>query len=455
MSSVLGMAIRFLSSLKLTVTLLGMSIFIVFAGTLAQKHAGIWDVMERYFRCPIAWVELKIFHPALSGSFPFPGGWLIGGALIVNLVVSHLSRIQIPARGGRLALGGLVFAAGAGLTGYFITHVFDQDSSQQVIDPTWRVSRQLLEGLGASLVLLVGCRMIFGRKAGIVLLHLGVVLLMASELVTGLLADEGMMTIYEGQTVNYVEDTREIELAVIDPSDPAVDRVTAIPGHQVRAGGTIRHPDLPFDVTVKSYMANSDLQREPGENPATAGDGLVYRAVEHPPVSGTDSDAGVDLPSAYVALADKSGAPLGTWLVSTMLSIQDHPQTVSCGGRSYDVYLRFRRTTVPYAVHLKDFVRSDYVGTDKPSDFSAFVRLQDAERGVDRDVRIWMNNPLRYRGDTIYQSGWTPDAEGTRLQVVDNAGWMVPYIGCMIVATGMLAQFGMGLWGFLRKRAAA
>ena len=71
--------------------------------------------------------------------------------------------------------------------------------------------------------------------------------------------------------------------------------------------------------------------------------------------------------------------------------------------------------------------------------------MHDDERGTVRDVRIWMNNPLRYRGDTLYQSSFDAETEkGTVLQVVDNKVWMAPYVACMIVALGMLGQFLLG-----------
>jgi len=73
---------------------------------------------------------------------------------------------------------------------------------------------------------------------------------------------------------------------------------------------------------------------------------------------------------------------------------------------------------------------------------------------VDRKVKIWMNNPLRYRGETFYQASFLKDDKGTVLQVVDNVGWMIPYVSCMIVAAGMLLHFGNNLFKFLRGRQA-
>src|SRR5262245_35641454 len=217
-------------SLRLTVVLLSLSIFLVFIGTLAQVNNGIWTVMEQYFRC---WIAL------LGGWVPYPGGKLLGAALLVNLLVSHTSRIRVQARGPRLLLGLATLAVGLALTWLVISHVFDLDSTQKTINPSKRVTFQLMQGGGAAAVLFVGCWLLFRRKAGIVLLHAGIVILMFSELYTGELAEEGTMSIFEGQSVNYVEDNRSAELAIIDDSSPAADDVVVVPEQLLKAGGPI------------------------------------------------------------------------------------------------------------------------------------------------------------------------------------------------------------------------
>ena len=93
--SVLGRVWAGLGSLRITVVLLGLALFLVFAGTLAQRFQGIWSVMEQYFRCWFAWVDAKVFYPSsveVAWGFPFPGGFLIGTALLINLLVSHAQR---------------------------------------------------------------------------------------------------------------------------------------------------------------------------------------------------------------------------------------------------------------------------------------------------------------------------------------------------------------------------
>ena len=118
--------------------------------------------------------------------------------------------------------------------------------------------------------------------------------------------------------------------------------------------------------------------------------------------------------------------------------------------------MRFRQNHKPYSLTLLDVRKDDYLGTSTPRNFSSDVRLVDAARDIDREVHIWMNNPLRYAGETFYQSGYAgpPDVpvESTTLQIVTNSGWMIPYVACMIVGWGMLAHFGTVLLRFLRRR---
>jgi hypothetical protein len=419
--------------------------------------------MDQYFRCMVAWIDLRIFFSRdnpVPGSFPFPGGRLLGALLLVNLLVSHAARIKFQARGPRLLLGLAMLAVGLSITWVVISHVFDMDSTQHVVNPSSRVTLQLVYGGGAGAVLFVACWLLFQRKAGIVLLHTGVVILMLSELTTSLLAKEGQMSIFEGQKVNYVEDTRNVELAIIDGSDPTADEVYVVPKSRLERSGTIRIPGLPFEIETdaSTFRKNASIEpvRSGDANPATRGAGLQWKAVDRPESSGVDTSGRIDLPAAYVKLVGPGGSDMGTWMVGLLLSMEKGAQTVSVGGKDYRMLLRFERTYKPYSVYLSKFRFDRYAGTDKPKDYSSIVKLEDPEREVVRDVRIWMNNPLRYRGDTLYQSGFDEATEkGTVLQVVENRGWMAPYVGCMIVAIGLLGQFQLHLMQFLRKRVAS
>ncbi len=386
-----------LASLRLTVTLFGLSIFLIFAGTGAQVELGIWTVMDQYFRTAIAWIDVDALLLGATDwnvTLPFPGGWLIGGALLVNLVAAHLTRFRM----------------------------------------TW-------------------------RRSGIILIHSGLIVLILSEFVTGAFAEEGQMTIYEGGASNFIEDIREVELVIIDKSNPGYDQVYAIPESRLDEGGVIDDPTLPLRVEVVEYMDNSVLMSTAGggadlPNPATAGDGPMLVASERPVVAGAEADQQVDTPSAYVKISDpnaSAGGALGTYLVSTRLAGPARPQVVEHNRRTYHLFLRFKRSYLPFALRLIDFRHDRYLGTDKPKNFSSRLRLIDPSRREDREVLIRMNEPLRYAGLTFYQAAYKPNDTGTVLQVVHNPGWLMPYVASGMIALGLVVQFVISLWRYLAR----
>ena len=91
------------------------------------------------------------------------------------------------------------------------------------------------------------------------------------------------------------------------------------------------------------------------------------------------------------------------------------------------------------------------------------MRLIDPARKTDREVVIFMNNPLRYEGLTFFQyqmvgeemAAQIGEKPSSTLQVVRNPGWLTPYAGCVIVGLGMVIQFGIHLVGFVQKRKTA
>jgi ABC-type transport system involved in cytochrome c biogenesis permease subunit len=143
---------------------------------------------------------------------------------------------------------------------------------------------------------------------------------------------------------------------------------------------------------------------------------------------------------------------IATW--EGMLARLNRPQPIEVNGKTYDMQLRFRRYYRPYRVELIDFSHDKYTGTERARNFASRVRLLDPNRGVDREVTIRMNEPLRYAGETFYQQSFIPGNDRmTVLQIVRNPGWVMPYVACAIGALGMLIHFGMHLVTFLRKRA--
>lgn len=83
--------LKFISSLRLTVVLLGFSLVLVFVGTIAQVEYGLWDTQVRFFR------SMFVYWTPTGGSFGIPvlpGGYLLGWALLVNLLAAHYVRFK-------------------------------------------------------------------------------------------------------------------------------------------------------------------------------------------------------------------------------------------------------------------------------------------------------------------------------------------------------------------------
>lgn len=526
-----------LASLKLTVALLGMGVFIVLAGTLAQAEIGIETVVNDYFRVRpwgpalgFAWIPFQIFfpesffgvsRPVVGGGFWFPGGWLIGVGMFLNLLAAHTVRFTTQAKGLRLLAGllviafgiavtSLVVASGAGANGLQGSPLLSWDvlwrlfqghllliaaanvaavvwsfarSSQDkrlhwivalalpitvglaawsllvpsVGESSMRILWQLIKGGMAALVLLAGCWIVFRKRAGIVLLHAGVGLLMISELIVGLLAVETRMSLSEGETAAWADDIRTVELAIVDPSHPDHDVLTRIPASRLQAGRTISHESIPFDIRIDQYFKNAAIAstQAADENPADSGHGRNAVAVPAAENAGASSDGEVDQPAAYVTLTSKNGGRIGTYLLSSQLAASDLTETVETDGKEWQVALRFQRDYKPYAITLLDVRKDDYVGTDTPKNYSSDIRVVSEELGADFERHVWMNNPLRFAGETIYQSGYHRDRSGreyTTFQIVRNTGWMLPYVACMIVVIGMAAQFLVTLTRFLGRQ---
>jgi hypothetical protein len=81
--------IAFFSSLRLTVVCLGLGLVLVFWGTLAQVDLGLFKAQNEFFRSFFIY-----WGPAgASWRIPiFPGGYLVGGVLLINLVTAHFTR---------------------------------------------------------------------------------------------------------------------------------------------------------------------------------------------------------------------------------------------------------------------------------------------------------------------------------------------------------------------------
>ena len=274
-----------------------------------------------------------------------------------------------------------------------------------------------------------------------------------------------------GGTMNYSEDSRNHELAVIDVTDPDHDSVVSIPEALLAQGGEIHPAGLPFALRVKTYFQNSTpagpMSGGGAKLKATQGIGRQLLFADLPEARQMDNE---NRPTALVEVV-AGNQPLGDWTVSYWLARPPlaaalqaqfgallqapltEPQKFEVSGHTYEMALRPVRYYKEYAITLLEFKHDIYPGTDIPSNFSSKIHLRDQKRGEDRDVLIRMNAPLRYGGETLYQASFEEGDQVSILQVVRNPAAVTPYVACSLVAAGLITQFLMHLFAFAKKRA--
>jgi hypothetical protein len=406
--------IKIITSLKLTVVCLSMSMVVVFFGTMAQDPLGLYIAQERFFHSffidwtsmlaaiqkTLQMVDIYVATPVtgadvLSASFipVFPGGYLLGFLLLFNLIAAHITRFKFTK-----------------------------------------------------------------ARAGIFLTHIGIILLLVGQLFTDLFAKESSMRLEVGETRNFTEDFRKNELVIIDLTDPDHDTVVAIPESKLRKGGVIEHDQMPFKLRVLNVWQNSDIANEskPGFTRVEAdqGPGAKFHVKELPPVTAME---GRDLPSIVVEIIDGDHGH-GKWFLSALLKRQSFEHH----GKQFAMTLRFKRYYTPYSLTLLEANHDKYKGTEIPRNFSSLVNVKHAAENEEREVKIFMNNPLRYEGKTFYQYQMAADEMFLRqgmkptstFQVVENPSWLAPYAACVIVGLGLLLQFMMHFVKFIQRNKA-
>ena len=285
-------------------------------------------------------------------------------------------------------------------------------------------------------------------RAGMWLIHVGLVVLFAGEFVAGMMQVDTNMSIEVGQTVNFVQSYKNAELALIDVTDPTWDEVYSVPDTQLARGGAIAIPGTPITLNVKKFYPNAQLSNlPPGAPPsmATVGVGAGVSIIEQPLVS---ADNDMNQTSAFVEPV-AGGRSYGVWLASVALGA---PQSFTHEGRTYLLTMRLRRQYLPYAFTLKQFRHDVYPGTDIPKNFSSLVQVVNPSQKESREVLIYMNQPLRYAGKTFYQASFGKNDTLSVLSVVENPGWLLPYVSCVLVSLGLLVHFAIVLRRSLKRR---
>lgn len=495
---------KILASLKLTVVLLVLSTLLVFLGTLAQVHEGLWEAQTRWFK---SYIILKRSGDAWWVPPVFTGGYTLGFSLLINLIAAHLQRFQMKwsKAGIHLTHAGIILL----LLGQLATDLLSRESFISFMEGETRADSEShrdielvafmpSEQAGKERVVsFLEPSLVTGRELAnaelpfrIRILEHGVNCEVYSHASIKEAASMQMTALsmldarYSSAESIPSEAERAIEndgrmaiwrtvLQEFGEKDPdIVSSAKKIAGDPLRESkfrerikGMFREQMLrSFQMIPPMEAAGSQvLARKYTASQLAAGKALPLDALPScasqgagtntllnplPPAHGMDQR---NDPYTKVEIISKDGS-LGTWVFSPWFK----PQEVSVESKTYRLSLRRQIYQQPFSLTLLKTTHDVYPGTDIPKNFQSRVRLEHAAKSEKREIDISMNNPLRYGGLTFYQhqmgrSDLNSGKGTSSLQVVKNPSWITPYLGCAIVSLGMLWQFLYHLFGFLSK----
>ena len=570
---------KFFTSLRLTVVLLAFSLVIIFLGTMAQEPMGLNIAVERYFKSwlvdqvameagikktvqlfGVQWAPVTPEQILGDPGLPwFPGGYLVGTILLINLVVAHYVRFELSAKKAGIFLThiGIITL----LLGQLFTDILQVESfvsmergdrrnysvsfddnelvlmlpvdggsnrvvsiPEQMLNDKVSIQHPELNGLKiettrywvnakpmtAEQLIELDSQEQLGFRDKVVDQVYKVINTRVFEMeeylrekpnaerrkeLTSLKAifiEQRAKEIELRQLADLLGRAGEMEMGVYGFQESDSKVIFNDPGMRnliikIRGYDDQRTMSNLFKVAVKNRLTEGSLDEfnhhaddfleKIKEYPGGAGENMIkntrgfserikvkakqyytdssqgrlgnfYRFVRPLPLALSQDDR--NLPAALIKVS-KGKEELGKWLVTCS---SDFQQSLKVDGKTWKVILRPQRNYLDFNLSLVDLKWEKYQGTEIPKNFQSRVIVEDEKES--RTVDIYMNNPLRKGGQTFYQYQMNQNQLGataqTVLQVVKNPSWLTAYIGCLIVAAGLIYQFLYHLVGFARKR---
>ncbi len=294
------------------------------------------------------------------------------------------------------------------------------------------------------------------RHWGVLVAHIGILLLLAGSFVAFRYALRGHLTLYEGEESDRFQSYEDWELVVTGPSQSGEMGSLVIPGREFEyltgnRSRTFYSSTLPFEMELSSYAANANITPVPQGAPSAikAVDGAVLRVL--PP----EMEAEMNMPGAYLGIKEKaSGAQH-----EHILCASKAPVKFAVDGKAWTVEFEHRSWQLPFTIVLDKFTRELYPGTSIPKVFMSEVTKIEGESR--QRTQISMNEPLRYKGYTLYQASWGPQNAGPRdrlfstFAVVKNPAESLPLYSCCVIGLGLLIHFVLKLAAYLQQQSKA
>lgn len=260
-------------------------------------------------------------------------------------------------------------------------------------------------------------------KAGTNLSHFGVILLVFGALLTALASREGYLLIPQGTSRNMVEDYHAKQMVIRKDGLPLL----VVAAQDLATGQKFNIQGTKLTLTISTYCENCDLVWADGQAKLTAA---------KPDPQDEKNRTGISFTLSGSASHD------GPYLT---FDKAPQPPVFEENGHSFQIALERETQELPFSIELKKFEQKLHPGTDMAKSYSSDVIVHDTTGSW--PATISMNQPLRYRGYTFYQSSFdlSDKTPATVLAVVQNRGRIFPYLASALIALGLLFHISLRL----------
>jgi hypothetical protein len=292
------------------------------------------------------------------------------------------------------------------------------------------------------------------RNIGAVISHMAIASLLVVGFVDHHNSIHGKMEAFQGAKYDYATkfDYSSIEVSEFtaegDKKKPYVikHRMIADLDDKMRR---FTFEELPFDLEVRHFEENAVVlntaERVRGKESGEIIDGFFL----HP--AKLDPKMDYFNYGCYVLVKPKNGEPDRKLMLSRSIGF---PQTFSVDGKLYGIEMPNEIWKMPFSVDLINSVGEYYPGTRKASKFQSTIAWTGEDDEQERIQTIKMNEPMRYKGFTLYQASWNEPVNGLEysgFEIVTNPADQWPKVCLWISAFGLSIHFGMKLISYLGR----
>lgn len=290
---------------------------------------------------------------------------------------------------------------------------------------------------------------------GVIIVHVGIVVMLAASLTKMTASDEGRVTLYEGESADEFIHYHDWEVAVFDVKQQTNVKEWIIPHAQLadlmgNRTRTFEFPELGLEFELSNFVENARPMPK-GPNWKSVGPTVDGYAIKELPFQAEAAERNL---AAMIVTAQVGGVTSQ----GILWPFSRYPWVVKAGDKEYAVSLRHRRMSMPFGITLDKFTRELHPGTGMAKVYSSDVTKTELESSSSQKLKISMNEPLRSEGLVLFQSSWGPpdakegDALFSQFSVVRNPSDAWPLYSCIIITIGMLITFGQKLTRYIRNQ---